>query len=62
MKIHIKLQIRNVEKQIRVSIYEQDDGRWYAIRVRTNEDPVTPGALTILQNITREEAIALAEL
>lgn len=62
MKIHIKLQIRNVEKSVRVSIYEQDDGQWYAIKVRTNEHPETPGALTILQNITREEAIALAEI
>jgi uncharacterized protein (DUF2147 family) len=62
MKVTLKLQVRNVEKQFRVSIYEQENGQFYAIKVRTDEPMGTPGSLTIRGNISRDEAIGMAEL
>lgn len=60
MKVTLALQIRNVEKHLRISIYEQDNGKFYAIRVWTNVS--AERGMSIHSDITRDEAIGLAEL
>jgi hypothetical protein len=64
MKVSLSAQIHNAEKRLRVTIYKQENGKWFAIKVDLEKE--TTGGKDYVATFhdleSRAQAVALAEL